>query len=121
MSKSISLAIGIVTALLLSGCGDSSDVKIVKSGTLQLCPGHTVAKMVDGYMGKPSWESGKSADGQAFVNVSGEITYSDKPVRAMIQFFIKGDNFAFNAFEMNGVPSPNLAGPLLNKMCESAK
>ena len=88
---------------------------------MQLCPNHTVKQMVDGFMGSPSWESGKSEGGQLFVNVDGNITFKDKPVRAKLQFFIDGETFSFNAFEMNGVPSANfVAIAMMNKMCESA-
>lgn len=117
----------IMSAAYLSGCSDafsifdSSEIKMVKSGVLQLCPSHTVEQMVNGFMGSPSWDSGKSDDGKTFVNIDGDITFHDKPVRAMVQFTIDGNNFAFNAFEMNGVPSENIiAIGLLHKMCESA-
>lgn len=101
---------------------DSTEVKRVKSGVMQLCPSHTVDQMVKGFMGSPSWKSGKSADGKVFVNVEGDITFQDKPVRAMVQFIVEGESFSFSAFEMNGVPSANLiAIGLLNKMCASAE
>lgn len=101
---------------------DSAEVKQVKSGVMQLCPSHTVDQMVKGFMGSPSWKSGKSADGKVFVNVAGDITFQDKPVRAMVQFIVEGESFSFSAFEMNGVPSANLiAIGLLNKMCASAE
>lgn len=111
-----------VLPLFLTACFESNEVKQVKNGVMQLCPAHTVDQMVKGFMGAPSWESGKSEDGQVFVNVEGDISFHDKPVRAMVQFFVQGDNFTFNAFEMNGVPSANLiAIGMMNKMCESAK
>lgn len=101
---------------------DSVEVKQVKNGVIQLCPSHTVEQMVNGFLGSPSWNSGKSADGKVFVNVEGDITFKDKPVRAMVQFIVEGESFSFNAFEMNGVPSANLiALGLLNKMCASAE
>ncbi|MEQ1527027.1 MAG: hypothetical protein ABL911_09815 [Gallionella sp.] len=100
---------------------DSKEVKIVKTGTLLMCPNHTLEKMAVSFMGSPSWESGKAKDGTSFVNVSGQITYSDKPVEAKVQFTIEGDSFSFRAFEMNNVPSANIiAISLLGKMCESA-
>lgn len=100
---------------------DSAEVKQVKSGVMQLCPSHTVDQMVKGFMGSPSWKSGKSADGKVFVNVEGDITFQDKPVRAMVQYVVEGESFSFSAFEMNGVPSANLiAIGLLNKMCARA-
>lgn len=100
---------------------DSKEVKMVRNGTLQMCPNHTLGKMAESFMGSPSWESGKAKDGTSLVNVSGQITYSDKPVEAKVQFAIEGDSFSFQAFEMNNVPSANIiAISLLGKMCESA-
>lgn len=99
----------------------SAEVKLVKDGHLQSCPSHTVDQMVEGFMESPSWKSGKSEDGKTYVNIEGGITFHDKPVRAMIQFIVEGDNFSFNAFEMNGVPSANIiAIGLLDKMCANA-
>jgi len=101
---------------------DSSEVKMVKGGVLESCPNHTVDQMVAGFMGSPSWRSGKSDDGKMYVDVGGDITYEDKPVRATIQYEVKGNNFSFHAFEMNGVPSATLiAIGLMEKMCASAK
>lgn len=108
--------------LSLVGCFASKEVAMVQGGTLQMCPNKTVKQMVDGFMGSPAWKSGTSDGGQSFVNIDGDITYNDKPVRATVQFFIKGDQFSFNALELNGVPSPNIiAIGLMQKMCASAK
>lgn len=113
---------GVTSPLFLTASFDSAEVKQVKSGVMQLCPSHTVDQMVKGFMGAPSWKSGKSTDGKVFVNVEGDITFQDKPVRAMVQFIVEGESFSFRAFEMNGVPSANLiAISLLNKMCASAE
>ncbi len=123
MNATCAAAAALAIGLMLPGCGmgESDEVGMVKHGALHSCPGHTVGQMVDGFMGSPSWESGTSEDGIRFVNVSGDITYHDKPVRAAIQFTIEGDGFAFRAFEMNGVPSPDLvAAGLLQAMCASA-
>lgn len=115
-------AIGVLVSL--AGCGDSAEIKMVKNGTLQMCPGSTVDQMVDGFMGDPSWESGKSDDGKEFVNAVGKITLQEKPVTAKVQFLIdkKQNSFQFNAFELNDIPQNNLmAMGLFGKMCESAK
>lgn len=122
MKRFIHLCLCSAMSLSLTACFDSSEVKLVKGGVLQFCPNHTVDQMVKSFMGSPSWESGKSSEGVAFVNVAGDITFHDKPVRAKMQFLVAGDNFSFNAFEMNGVPSADIiAYGLLNKMCLSAE
>lgn len=122
MKNILKICLLVAPSFFLTGCFDSAEVKKVKGGVLQMCPNHTVEQMVNGFMGSPSWKSGKSDDGKVFVNIEGDITFSDKPVRATVQFIVEGDNFEFGAFEMNGVPSANLiAIGLLGKMCESAK
>jgi len=111
-----------LASLLLVGCFESKEVAMVQSGSLTLCPGKTVKQMVDGFMGSPAWQSGASNSGQSFVNIEGDITYQDKPVRAMVQFLIAGEQFSFNALELNGVPSPNIiAIGMMQKMCASAR
>lgn len=122
MKRSLRLGLCAVMSLTLTACFDSKEVKQVKEGILVMCPNHTVDQMVKGFMGSPSWESGKGSDGVVFVNVEGDITFHEKPVRALVQFSVHGDSFSFNAFEMNGVPSANvIAASLLQKMCVSAK
>ncbi len=109
----------ISTISSISSIADSAEVKQVKSGTMLLCPLHTVDQLVNGFMGAPSWTSGISTDKEVFVNVIGEIKYAGKPARAMMQFFIDGNNFSFNALEINEVPMAKLVGiGILNKMCD---
>ncbi len=122
MKRFLHIGLCVFISLFLSACFDSSEVKQVKGGVLQMCPNHTVDQMVKGFMGAPSWTSGKSTDGKVFVNVEGDITFHEKPVRAMLQFIVEGESFSFGAFEMNGVPSANvIAIEMLSKMCESAE
>lgn len=103
--------------------GTSKAVAMVKGGTLSLCPGHTVEQMANGFLDDPSWESGVGNNGTEFVNVSGGITLSGKPVTAVVQFTVDetGGTFQYNAFEINEVPQNNfMAAALFKKMCDSA-
>ena len=110
---------------LLTGCFfDSSEVKLVKNGTLNACPGQTIKQIVDGFFGSPKWESGQSDQGEKFVNIRGEMTYMNKPVEGLVQFKINSDGNTFNyqAFEMNGIPQNNMvAMQLISKMCQSGR
>lgn len=112
-------------AIMLCACEpQDGTVAMVKGGNLQACPGATVEQMVNGFMGNPSWEAGSSEKSEKFVNVSGDITYAEKPVRAVVQFMVneKNNAFQYQAFEINGVPQNNLiAMALLSKMCESTR
>lgn len=106
---------------LLYGCGESQQVSMVKNGNLHSCPNVTVEEMVNSFMGNPTWESGQSSDGEYFVNIGGDITLHEKPVRAVVQFIVHSDSFSFQAFDINDVPqSALMASALLGKMCESS-
>ena len=76
-------------------------------------------------MGSPSWSSGKSEDGNLYVNLKGDITYRETKVSAVIQFQLNNDEtFRFRSLEFNEIPQTNLtAMSLLDKMCgqESSK
>ena len=124
MRKLKLLSVGLFLSLIITGCNDTKEIETIKEGHLYMCPTATVEEVVNGFMGDPSWESGITEDGIKFVNISGDITYAGKPVRAVIQFVFSkdGTSFEYNAFEINGVPQSQLmAAALLRKMCESAK
>ena len=58
----------------------------MKYAKLGSCPEKTLDEMAKGFMGSPSWSSGKSEDGNTFVNLEGDISYMEKKVSALIQF-----------------------------------
>lgn len=117
----LGLIFGLV--ILAYGCTDSKEVQMVKNGELQLCDGATIEQMAKSFMGSPSWVSGKGKDGMAFVNVSGDVFFQEKSVKATLQFEVdkKNDSFAYRSLEMNGVPQNDIVALILiGKMCESA-
>jgi hypothetical protein len=102
---------------------EDSRVTHVRDGTLGACPNRTVDQMAKAFMGAPTWESGRAADGTEFVNLSGRLTFSDKPVVAVVQFKMTEDgrSFELGAIEFDGLPQPRLMGiALLGKMCSAA-
>ena len=108
-----------VLALVFVAC-DSSEVQMVKGGTLQSCPDKTVEQMVNGYMGNPEWRSLVAKDGNDYVNVVGEISYNNQPTKAEIQFQLNKDKSSFQlyAWELGGEPASNIiAAILFKKMC----
>ena len=112
--------ITIFLVVFLFGCTDSQEVQLVKEGNLQMCPSKSVNEIVSGYMGSPSWDSGVAENGTKFVNIEGDITFHDKPVRALLQFVVDDANgtFEFGALEFNEIPQNNLlAMGLLSNMC----
>lgn len=122
-------AILMAVSVVFAGCSkmasftDSKEVKMVKAGVLRSCPTATLEQMVEGFMTSTKWESGANADGEAFVNVNGDVFMQGKKVRARIQFLINKDQqgYKFNAFELNDIPQAAYqASGLLAKMCESA-
>lgn len=111
--------VALLSLLVLAAC-DTPEVQMVKTGSLQSCPGKTVETMVNGFMGSPKWEGINGTDGGSYVNISGDITYEERPARALVQFAVNSNtgSFQFNALEINGVPMSNLMGiGLLSKMC----
>ena len=97
-------------------------VTMVKNGKLNNCPNYTVGTLVENYMGDPEWESGQSNNGNTYVNISGNITFLDKPARGVLQLLINDNGFSFHAFEINGEPQSDIiAMVLLNNMCEDAE
>ena len=101
------------------GCAEDPSISMVKSGVLDSCPDKNMNEMVNGFLGSPKWTSGISEDGQKFVNIEGRLTYAEKEVDGIIQFFVNDDRFEFSALEFNEVPQNVLiANALLVKMCE---
>ena len=97
----------------------SSEIVLVKNGTLSSYPNKTVEEAVNGFFGNPRWKKIIAEDGNTYVNVTGNITYMEKEVSAVIQFRIHETNntFEINAFEINGVPQNNfILFGLLSKM-----
>jgi len=102
----------------------NQEVETIKQSKLKMCPTATVEEMVNSFFGDPSWKSDVTDNGVKFVNIGGDMTYSDKPVRGVIQFTFSKDetSFEYQAFEINGIPQNQLiAGELLQKMCDSTK
>lgn len=115
----------LVLTMLLSGCGDSKEIKLVKSGKLNNCPGKTVEQTVNNFFGSPKWESGIGKDGptkgQTLVNMRGKMAVQGKAVDATLQFIVdeKNGTFQAHALEYNSVPQSGLMlMGLLSKMCE---
>src|SRR5262249_10145153 len=62
---------------------DSDDIDVVKTGRLDNCPGKTLEQEVSGFFEAPRWDAGATKGGaEDFVNVSGILTYQDKPAAA---------------------------------------
>lgn len=114
----LSVASATIMQVAIEGATPSQEIATIKQSNLGMCPTATVEEMVDGFMRDPSWESDITEEGIKIVNISGDITYADKPVRAVLQFFFSEDetSFEYNAFEINEVPQNQLiAGSLLTK------
>lgn len=121
--KNLGLMTSLISALL-TGCGDSPEIKLVKSGQLNACSSKTVNQMTSGFFESPQWTSFVGDDGRKYVNVTGEMAFKEKSVQGMVQFVVAADGqtFSYRAFSMNGIDQANLLGmALLRKMCESAQ
>tara|TARA_Y100000589_G_scaffold322445_1_gene355388 strand:- start:1307 stop:1681 length:375 start_codon:yes stop_codon:yes gene_type:complete len=108
-------------SLLLSGCAIDSRVSLVQNGYLDGCRNATLKEMVDGYIGSPKWSAGVSDDGQEFVNIEGNIMYSEKEVDLILQYLVNSEKetFEFSALELNDIPqNAFIAAALLSNMCD---
>ncbi len=88
---------------------DADDIDVVKTGRLDNCPGKTLEQEVNGFFEAPRWSAGATKGGaEDFVNVSGILTYQDKPAAAVLQFVMNKDKSGFRPylFTINGVPQP---------------
>jgi hypothetical protein len=85
-------------------------VHAVRAGTLDAYPDITLGEALENFMSDAKWESGKANDGQTYVNIKGGILYQEKPATALVQFRLDtmGSRFEPNAFEINGLPQPNI-------------
>jgi len=101
---------------------DPNDIQVVKTAHLDNCSGKTVEQEVNGFFASPTWQAGATSDGTDFVNVSGTVTYQDKPTHAVFQFLMFKDKngFKYHAFTINNVPqSIYVAAFTLAQMCGS--
>lgn len=99
--------------------GMSSEISMVKNGTLANFPNKTIGEAIEGFMGNPHWDTILGNDGNKYVNVTGSISYMQEEVRAAIQYRLNdNDNsFQINALEFNGIPQNGLIlAVLLDKM-----
>lgn len=94
-------------------------VTTVKQGSLHARPGILVGAVVNSFLSEPKWSSGVTAAGQHFVNAEGGMLYHNKPVHALVQFYVSEVGFEFHTMEFNGVPQNKLTGmAVLAKMYE---
>jgi len=100
---------------------DADDVQIVKTGHLDNCPRKNLDQEVSGYFEQPRWEAGATKGGVDFVNVSGILTYQDRPAVAVLQFVMYKDKSGFKPylFTINGIPQPlYVTAFTLAQMCD---
>ena len=108
--------------ITLVGCKSEMD-KTIKQGYFDACEKHNVETLVNSFFANPKWESFVSPDDDKYhLNASGQITYENKPVNAVIQFEMDGDDrWQINAFEINGEAQNDfMVAELINEMCLSA-
>lgn len=123
-SRIIAFAAFCFVLFVLQSCGDSSAVKLVKSGNFNGCH-KTVEQAVNDFFGSPKWDSGIGSDGPTkgltLVDLQGGMEFSGKDVTAVLQFIVdeKNGTFQAHALEINGVPQPPIMiMGLVSKMCE---
>lgn len=121
-----SLVLVLLLSVMITGCLDSSEVKLVKEGRLGVCSKHTLEEMADGYLKNPEWTSGTSENGDVFVNLSGGVIDSSDGMESHVvfQFIVDEENqdFKYGAMEFDGSPKDEFSARILfSLMCANAK
>lgn len=107
------LAFAVLPTLL----GTPAEILTVRYGKLDAYPGIGLGNAIDEFLSDPEWSVIESEDGNHFVNISGGMTYQEKPVRALLQFLVVDDRFEFTALEFNGIVQNEIIRmALMNKM-----
>lgn len=100
---SASLCILLVFAGLPTLLGTPAEVLTVRYGKLDAYPGISLGNAIDEFLSDPEWSVSESEDGNHFVNITGGMTYQEKPVKALLQFLVVDDRFEFTTLEFNGI------------------
>tara|TARA_X000001036_G_C20520875_1_gene742068 strand:+ start:37 stop:666 length:630 start_codon:yes stop_codon:yes gene_type:complete len=102
--------ISILVFLVIFSCEDDPSINLVKNGTFNAYPNQLIGEAVEKVMSNPKWESGIGIEGETkgktLVNLTGGVTYYDKPVEILWQFVVDESNLSFESYaiEMNGIP-----------------
>lgn len=99
---------------------DPDDIEVVKTGHLDNCMLKTLDQEVSGFLDKPRWEAGASADGRDFVNIRGGVVIYGKPAELLLQFVMDKDRrgFKYQGMTVDGVPQTLfVAGLTMAQMC----
>ena len=102
--------ISISVFLVIFSCEDDPSINLVKNGTFNAYPNQLIGEAVEKVMSNPKWESGIGIEGETkgktLVNLTGGVTYYDKPVEILWQFVVDESNLSFESYaiEMNGIP-----------------
>ena len=103
----------IFSFLIMFGCGGGAtdpSINLVKNGTFNAYPNQPIGDAVNKVMSNPKWESGIGIDGdtkgKTLVNLTGGVTYFEKPVEILWQFVVDETDQSFESYaiEMNGIP-----------------
>jgi hypothetical protein len=116
----------ILFLFILQSCDvfDDPGTQRVKGGSFNECNSISVEKLSSNFFSNPEWAAIQAADGNKYINLSGGMTYYEKPVNALIQFSypeVDYGSFEIVAFEMNGIPQNQLMiNGLVKSMCEAS-
>ena len=107
----------------LQGCSSEDPaIERIKSGKFNDCDKATIDDLTDNFFASPSWVRIVATDGRNYVNLTGEMTYDEVPVDALVQFtapMYDNAGFEINAFEMNDLPqNAFMIGALVTAMCD---
>ena len=102
----------------------SEQTKLVKNNKIGSCPNYTLEELVDSevIISNPAWETNITEDNEVFVNITGSVSYDNKPSKILIQFLFDKNNvdFAYNAYEIDGeAQETSVVEVLFETICEN--
>lgn len=98
--KTVPIVLGIVSAVFVVValfvvfiiCFGSSNVDLVKNGTLKAYPDENIGVAFENFFANPTWEEFTSEDGDKIVEFNGDCYWYGEPENCCIQFKIYDDN-----------------------------
>jgi hypothetical protein len=97
--------------------GFAPEVELVRDGRFSRAPWATVGESFEQFLSNPEWAVIHTEDGAVYVNLTGELTYMNKPVEGLLQFSVDMDatRWEFVTVEFNGIPQNKLVMAVLAK------
>ncbi|WP_046224955.1 hypothetical protein [Vibrio sp. ECSMB14106] len=120
----------VVTTLLVTSFGASAGlfssdlddaIDTVREGSPDGCQ-YAFGEMIDSAFTDKSWKADKTKPGRIFVDIEGDVNFSNQEQKAFMQFEVDGDEFWLNTLKLNNrYQSQMMTRSFANHLCDSVK